>query len=133
MTRVIKLFFLLFFCTFLVPVFAADPKDPEKLKKANWNCDLDHVKYGEIELFIEDLKKKEHENPRHPAICLYSKFQNSILWRSKEYEAFKVEIVPIEGAPHPFYIEFPKGGLQSVNQLVSSGPPKRDLPKDKVL
>ncbi len=127
MKRVKKIFHIFFVLMFSIPAGAGDV---QQLLKANWKCDPQYVQDGEIEIIVERLR----EDPRHPAVCLYSKQQNSFLWRTVEYEKFRIKLTPIEGAAaRPFYVDIPAGGLDSVNRLISTGPPRRELPVDKVL
>lgn len=126
MNRVAKILLLLLILLFSIPAGAGNV---EQLMKANWKCDPQYIKDGEIEIIVERLR----EDPRHPAICLYSNQQNSFLWRTVEYEKFRIKLVPLEGADaRPFYLDIPAAGVVSVNRLLSSGPPRRELPVSKV-
>ena len=125
MLRVVKVFLVLSFFLISIPCFA----DVDQYSEANWACDPEYNHDGEIELVAETLS----EEPDHLAICVYRNRQNSILLRTNAYKFISVSWSPLEGAPaNPFYVPIEHLNSISEGKLVSSGPPRRDLPDNKV-
>jgi hypothetical protein len=129
MTRLIKVFPFLLVFMFSIFWLTADPVTEGPPPPGG--CDPSYkTKVGEIVLDVEKLKEQEHTP--HPWVCVYTDRQNSVLWQTKTFKSFTVELQPQGKAdPKPFSIE----GFESttpqdkvgVNAVLSSGPPKKGL------
>ncbi len=119
MIRLIKIFSLLLVLVFSVSTSGTSEKQSGKL---NLDCDERYVKDGEIVLVVEDLPT----NDNHPAVCVSLKRQNSILWKTKKYEAFNIKIEPLIPANAPYPFCRPASELVSVKKVLSSGLPKSE-------